>query len=330
MKDGVFDRLVRFHALAGGALAGAAPATAHRVLIIAPLSGINPRLLHDMVADMAPWCDLHLLEWRDAAEVPAPCGGFGLADCLSRVLDAVQQLGEVDLIGLCQSALPALAATALLASSRTLPNPRSLVLIGGKIDPRINPTVGDKFAFAHSLDWFRAHALSLVPEGRLGAGRAVYAHETQRRVLWSYVNRHMADGCDIIRKALHDDGLDPAGHPFLSDLASLIDVPAEFFLDVIATVYHADALAHGTLRWCDLPVTPGLIRETALLTIEGGRDDIAGPGQCEVAHRLCPAIPKARRGHRLFMPAGHFNLFHGAVWHDRVHPVVRDFLCRHP
>ncbi|EGY00654.1 polyhydroxyalkanoate depolymerase [Nitrospirillum viridazoti Y2] len=326
LRDGAFARLMRFHT--GGDLA---PASRPRALLVAPLSGVNPRLMYDMVADLAGETDLHLLEWRDAAEVPAACGGFGLAHCLSQVLEAIQDLGEeVDLIGLCQSALPALAATALLASSRTLPRPRSLVLIGGKIDPRTNPTPGDRFATGHSLDWFRKNAITAVGPGRPGAGRPVYARATQEKVLWSYLNRHLADGCDILAKMLHDDGLDPAEHPFLPSLGALIDVPAEFFLDVIGTVYHARALPQGRMTWFDLPVDTSAVRDTALLTIEGGRDDIAGPGQCRVAHDLCPGIPQDRRGHRLLPGAGHFDLFHGTVWRGQVRPVVSEFLHQRP
>ncbi|TWB65953.1 hypothetical protein [Nitrospirillum amazonense] len=325
LRDGAFGRLLRFHVTGDRE-----PAPLPRTLLVAPLSGVNPRLLYDMVADLVAGTDLHLLEWRDAAEVPAACGGFGLPHCLSQVLEAVQDLGEeVNLIGLCQSALPALAATALLASSRTLAKPRGLVLIGGKIDPRVNSTPGDRFAMTHSLDWFREHAITAVTAGRPGAGRPVYAGTTQEKVLWSYVNRHLADGCDIITKALHDDGSDPKGHPFLPSLGALIDVPAEFFLDVIGTVYHAHALPEGRMVWFDLPVDARAVRDTALLTVEGGRDDIAGPGQCRVAHDLCPDIPQDRRGHSLLPGAGHFDLFHGTVWRERVRPMVNEFLHRH-
>ncbi|WP_083900981.1 hypothetical protein [Azospirillum sp. B4] len=324
LKDGAFERLVRFPA-AGDRAQVDRP----RTLLVAPLSGVNPRLMYDMVADLAAVTDLHLLEWRDAADVPNACGGFGLADCLSQVLESIQDLGEgVNVVGLCQSALPALAATALLASSRTLPTPRSLILIGGKIDPRINPTAGDRFATGHALDWFRAHAITEVGPGHPGVGRPVYAKATQEKVLWSYVNRHLATGCDVIAKTLHDDGLDPAGHPFLASLGSLINVPAEFFLDVITTVYHGNALPEGTMTWFGLPVDTALIQDTALLTVEGGKDDIAGPGQCRAAHDLCTGIPEHKRAHRLIDGAGHFDLFHGAIWHDQVRPLISQFISQ--
>ncbi|MBB6252977.1 polyhydroxyalkanoate depolymerase [Nitrospirillum iridis] len=325
LVDGCFDRLLR--------LTAARPAPDRLqgpVLVVAPLSGIRPGLLFDMLASLAPLCDLHVLEWRDAGEVPAVCGGFGLSNCVARIMETVQDLGDgAHLLSLCQSALPALAATALLATSRTLPQPRSLTLIGGKIDPHANPTKGDRFAMDHSLAWFRDHAIDVVAPWRVGAGRPVYSEAAQKRVLMSYMGRHLMDGADIVAKALHDDGLDPIGHPFLPGVSALMDVPAEIFMDTIASVYHANALPRGDMAWFGLPVRPEAIRNTAILTIEGAMDDIASPGQSRVVHDLCPDIPADGHDHHLIPDTGHFSLFHGLPWRTEVLPRVERFLRLH-
>lgn len=299
---------------------------APRVLLVAPLSGMRAALLWDMMLGLAAEHDAHLLAWNDAADVPAALGRFGLEDNVAYVLDAVRRLGPgAHLIGLCQSALPALAAASLLAAGGDPSMPATLTLIGGKLDTRISPTRVDRLTRSLPLAWFERQVIGTVPAGRRGEGRRVYPASVERALLLAYLFRHLAGGGELLGKLLMDDGEDPLGHPFIAHLLEADDLPAEFFLDVVAQVFHDAALAEGRLAWRGVPVDPAAVAGTALLTVEGEADDVSAPGQTRVAHRLCARVPDGRRRHLSCPGTGHFGLFHGAVWRGRVLPTFRGF-----
>ena len=314
-----FFRLIRF-ARAGAR--GLPP-----VLVVAPLSGMRPLLLYDMVRGLLPGHDVQVLVWPDAAEVPAAAGPFGLDDNIEAVAAALRHLGGgVHAVGLCQSALPLLAATALLAAEGG-PAPATLTLIGGKLDTRIAPTRLDRLARLWPPAWFQRMLIADVPPGRPGHGRRVYPAGFEWLLLSSYMLRHFMSGGEIGRKMLDDDGADPAGHPFAHLFLAPFSLDETFFLDTIGRVLRRPELAEGALFCRGRRVAPEAITATALLTIEGGRDDIAAAGQTRIAHDLCPGLPAARRGHLLCPESGHFGLFHGALWRTQVLPRVAEFIA---
>lgn len=306
---------------------GAPPVPA--VLMVSPLSGLNPEGLHDMIAVLAPRRRLDIVAWVDAGDVPAARGPFGIADNVAYVRDAIALVGAgAHVVGLCQSAWPALVATALLAQEPGAPAPATLTLIGGKLDTRLNPTRADHFAQAHARGWFEAHAIERVPSWRAGYGRAVYPAATQASVFAAYLGRQLMSGGELLYKSLLDDGVDPMRHPLVPALLTPQDLPAEFFLDTIEIVFHEARLTQGRLDWRDRRVDPCAVRRTALMTIEGGRDDIAGAGQTEVAHRLCASLPPSLRAHHVEPEIGHFGLFHGRVLRERIAPRIESFMAR--
>lgn len=298
-----------------------------RTLIVAPLSGMRSEMLYDMILGMLPDHDVHLLSWSDAADVPLECGPFGLDDNIAYLIDALCDLGAgVHVIGLCQSALPALAATSVLASSGNRARPATLTLIGGMLDTRIHPSPVEVLARSCPLDWFERYVIRIVPAGRVGHGRHVYPAEFERTMLSIHLFRHFISGGDLLHKMLHDDGGDSAQHPFSRLFFSVANIPAEFFLDTIACVFQEAALPRGQLAWRGTPVTPSAITDTGLLTIEGENDDISTLGQTLVAHDLCTGVPAERQAHFLCPEVGHFGLFHGLAWQNLVLPRMRNFI----
>jgi poly(3-hydroxybutyrate) depolymerase len=296
------------------------------VLIVAPLSGHFATLLRDMLAALMADHDLYLMDWVDARDVPVGEGDFGMEDDIAYIMDCVGRLeGEVHLIGMCQSAMPALAAAALLAA-RGGSAPRTLTLFGGMIDTRISPTRIDRLAASRSLPWFARYAIGTVPRAYLGEGRKVLPASTQQVALVAYLMRHLASGEELLRKLLHDDGEDGDRYPFLRLYLSVMDLPAQFFLDTIRLVFHETALPRGILSWRGIAVEPSALTRTALMTVEGECDDVSAPGQTRVAHELCRNIPDHRRRHHLQAGVGHFGMFHGRLWRTDIMPRVRAFI----
>lgn len=299
-----------------------------RVLLVSPLSGMRSGMLHDMIVGTILGHDVYCLTWKDAADVAVGEGPFGLEDNIGYVIDALNSIADrLHLVGLCQSALPALAATALVAGDAV--RPLSLTLIGGKLDTRVNPTRMDTLTRRWPLEWYRNFVVTTVPDTRIGRGRRVYSANTELMILWAYFARNFWSGGELFGKVLRDDGADPIHHPFVNSFFSVGDVPAEFYLDTVAQVFHESALATGHLAWRGTKIAPENIFDTALFTIEGAWDDISGIGQTRVAHDLCTGISTERRANFLCPTVGHLGLFYGSVWRREVLPRFAEFVRRH-
>jgi poly(3-hydroxybutyrate) depolymerase len=297
------------------------------LMAVAPLSGHKSVLMRDTLAALLPDHDLFLMEWTDARDVPVAQGGFALEENIAYVIDLVRPLGgDVHLLGLCQSCIPILAAAALLAATGDPAQPRSLILISGAIDPRINPTRIGRLAAHRSIEWFERHAIAKVSPPHAGEGRRVYPASIQRTALLSYLSRHLATGGELFWKVFHDDGADSASHPFVELFLSVMDLAAEFFLDNMRAVFHECLLPRGALTWRGSPVDLRAIGRTALMTVEGEFDDVSGVGQTRIAHDLCSSIPTALREHHLQKSVGHFGTFHGRAWRSDILPRIRQFI----
>jgi poly(3-hydroxybutyrate) depolymerase len=259
--------------------------------------------------------------------VPGECGDFAVADNIGYVCDFIRYLsGPIHLLGVCQSGMPVLAATALLAQHNDLAQPRSVTLINGMLDTRIDPTRIDRLTRLRSLAWFRSNVVSPVPLGYPGHGRLVYPAAVQHAGLIAYLARHLAGGGELFGKVVHDDGASAAEQPFVELYLSVMDLSAVFFLDTIRLVFHECALPQSRLFWCDERVDLAAITRTALLTVEGEHDDVSGRGQTYVAHELCRNIIPTRRMHHLQRGVGHFGTFYGRVWRTEIMPRVRAFI----
>lgn len=298
-----------------------------RLLVVAPMSGHFSALLRDLLAALLPYHDLHLVDWQDARDVPAALGPFGLDEYIADVMDCIRAIdGPSHLIGVCQSAIPVVAATALLALDERPVTPASMILFNGMIDPRIRPTRIARLAGQRLSAMMMGATMSTVPAPYAGATRLVYPASARHQALLAHLARHVATGGELFRKVWSDDGIDPAHHPFIEDFLSVMDLPSTFVLDTIRVTFQEAALARGTFTWRGRNVDPAAIRRTGLLTIEGGLDDVSSVGQTQVAHVLCRGIPTDRRGHYLRPDVGHFGTFHGRVWRDDIMPRLRTFV----
>lgn len=295
------------------------------VLVVAPQSGHFGWLMRDTVIGLLPERDVCLLEWRDGGEIPVDAGWQGLEASIGTVMAAVRQLGGgLAVLGVSQAPVPILAAAALLAAEGAAERPAALVLMGGFIDPRRNPTQIGRLTGRLPPGWFRRVMAVAAPAGRPGAGRALYPGAVHGQALARYLARHVATRGELYRKVTADDGADPQRFPFARLYSTLMDLPAEFAEDNARKVFAEAHLPRGLLSWRGRAVEPAALSDTALLTVEGGRDDSSGAGQTHAAHDLCRNI--RRRAMVTAPESGHFGLFHGEPWRSRVLPRVLEFL----
>ncbi len=322
-----FCRLVRFERPADGQYDP-------KVLLIAPLSGHHATLLRGTVEALLPAHDVHITDWTDARLVPVARGSFTLDDYIDTLMRFMRLLGpDVHVVAVCQPSVPTLAAVSLLAAADDPAQPLSLTLMGGPIDVDAAPTVATRLARLHSRAWFERTVISCVPVYYPGAFRAVFPGFIQLSGFMSLnLDRHIASHVAFFNHLVEGDGDSAEAHRrFYDEYLSVMDLPAEYYLDTVQTVFQRNALRRGTMVWRGQPVEPGAIHRTALLTVEGERDDISPPGQTRAAQALCRGLPAHRRDHHLQPHVGHFGLFNGRRWREQVMPVLAGFIrCHDP
>jgi len=299
-----------------------------KVLLIAPMSGHWATLLRGTVETLLADHDVYITDWHNARDVPLIHGNFNLDDYVDYVLEFTRALGpDVHLMAVCQPAIPSLAAVALMAEDNDPRQPRSLLIMGGPIDTRINPTKVNQFAMDKSLDWFESNVIGVVPMNHPGRGRRVYPGFLQLQGFMSLnLERHVGEHIGLYTNMVKGDGDSATDHrKFYDEYLAVMDLPSEFYLETIQKVFIEQHLADGTLTWRGRPVRPEAITNTALFTLEGEKDDITGIGQTEVAHRLCSSLPMTMRRHYLQPRVGHYGLFNGRRWREEIYPNVRNF-----
>ena len=300
-----------------------------KVLIVTPLSGHFSILLRDLVIGLLPTFQVFITDWVNARHVSLENGPFDLERNISYVIDMMERLGsDLNVMALCQGALPALLATAYVSAKREDCAPRTLVLVAAPVDPAENPTRLTRLIMARSLSWYEDNIIARVPAPWLGRGRSVYPGFVQLLGLQAYLARHLCQGGELLRKTLQDDGDDPLRFPFLDLYSALMDVPAELFLDILRHVYQERSVWTGVLMARGQRLDFRAVRSTALMTVEGEDDDVASPGQTRRAHDLCPLVPADARRQLVVPACGHFSLFHGSLWRTQVLPEVRAFVDR--
>ncbi|MDB5838500.1 MAG: poly(3-hydroxybutyrate) depolymerase [Herminiimonas sp.] len=298
-----------------------------RVLIVAPMSGHFASRLHGMVRAMLAGHDVYVTDWHNARDVPLGAGRFGLDEYIQHLLSFLEAIGPGGhIVAVCQACIGALAATALMAEDSHPAQPRSLTLMAGPIDPRVNPTMLNKLAADTPLEWFEHNLISTVPLGYRGALRRVYPGFLQLATLMSHnVERHIASFNQLYQELLEGDPARAVSiRTFHEQYFAVLDLAAEFYLETVQDVFQAATLPHGKFKWKGRAVRPEAIRHTALLTVEGQRDDVCPAGQTRAAHRLCGAAPHVLRRHFALAGGGHEDVFSGRCWTKRIYPLVRD------
>jgi poly(3-hydroxybutyrate) depolymerase len=302
------------------------------VLLVAPLSGHHSTLLRDTVRSLLSDHDVYITDWTDARMVPVSEGPFHLHDYVYYVQDFIRRLGpDVHVISVCQPTVPVLAAVALMATENDPKLPKSMTMMGGPIDPRKSPTQVNDLATKKPYSWFENKVIYSVPANYPGAGRKVYPGFLQHAGFVAMnPGRHAQSHWDFYMHLREGDNESAEEHrKFYDEYNAVLDMPAEYYLETIKTVFQEFRLPMGTWEIGEKLVRPQDIKNVALLTIEGELDDISGLGQTRAAHELCSAIPKEMKEHFTADKAGHYGIFAGRRWREIICPKITEFIKSH-
>lgn len=297
-----------------------------RVLIVAPMSGHFATLLRGTVAVMLPDHDVYITDWKNARDIPLSDGVFGFDEYVDHLIRFLEVMGEGShMVAVCQPAVAGLAAAAVMAETGNRAQPRSLTLMAGPIDTRQNPTKVNDLAKSRSIEWFEKNLIAKVPWRFKGATRRVYPGFLQLTAFMTmnldkHINAHISQfhalaGGDVVKAEAHKK--------FYDEYGAVMDLPAEFYLETVQRVFQDHDLPLGKLTWHGHPVRPEAIRHTALMTVEGERDDICAIGQTMAALDLCSGLRISQKRHHLQTGVGHYGVFSGSRWAREVYPKVR-------
>jgi len=303
-----------------------------KLLIVAPMSGHYSTLLRGTVEAFLPNHDVYVTEWVDARTVPVSDGRFDLDDYIDYVIEMLQVLGgDTNVVAVCQPSVPVLAAVAAREANGDPCVPNSMILMGGPIDTRQNPTVVNRLAEQRGIDWFRRHVITRVPFPHAGFMRDVYPGFLQLSGFMTMnLDRHIDAHKDLFMHLVRGDGDSAKKHrEFYDEYLAVMDLSAEYYLQTVDTVFVRHALPKGEMMHRDRRIDPGQIRRVALMTVEGEFDDISGVGQTAAAHRLCVNIPEDRKTHYLQTAVGHYGVFNGSRFRAEIAPRISDFILTH-
>ncbi len=300
-----------------------------KVLLIAPMSGHYATLLRGTVKAMLPEHNLYITDWRDARDVPATLGTFSLDDYVTEIIECVRWIGrDVHVIAVCQPAVAALAATAVMAAMEDDCTPASLTLMGGPLDTRRSPTAVNKLAKSKSIDWFKRNVIEYVPWPNAGFSRKVYPGFIQLSgFMQMNLDRHIEAHKNVFNDLIKGDCDSVDQHnTFYDEYMAVMDLPADFYLETVQRVFQEHALPKGKFTYQGETIDLGAIRDTALMTVEGERDDICGLGQTEAAQDLCTNVPIEKRWHYVQPGVGHYGVFNGTRWRTEIQPRIREMI----
>ncbi len=300
-----------------------------KVLLLAPLSGHFATLLAATAQTLLRDHDVYITDWANARDVPLEAGSFGVDDYISYVIRFLEEIGQrAHIFAVCQPCVQGLAAVAVMSEDDHPQTPLTMTLMGGPIDVRESPTSVNDLATEKTVDWFRSNVIGTVPSRYEGAGRRVYPgfvqlmsfvmmnlerHREQHRRLKEYLATGQTTEAQKIKT-------------FYDEYFAVLDLTEEFYLETIERIFQRAELATGEFTYMGRPVRPAAIRKTALLTVEGGRDDICALGQTSAAHELCSSLRPHLKRHHLQANVGHYGLFNGRRWEREIYPVVRNHI----
>lgn len=311
------------------------PEGAPRLLIVAPMSGHYATLLRGTVARMAQSCEVYVTDWADAKMVPLSAGRFDLDDYIDYVIVFLEHIAALDpargvhAMAVCQPSVPVFAATAILNMHTSPAAPRTLTMMGGPIDTRESPTTVNDLAMERPIEWFRQTVIASVPLHYRGAGRRVYPGFLQLAGFMSMnLGNHLMSHWELFKHlTIGDQESAQATKNFYEEYRSVCDMTAEFYLQTVEEVFQKHSLPNGAFRHRGETVDLSRIDRTALLAIEGERDDISGIGQTRAALTLATRLTASKKRYLLAEGAGHYGIFNGSRWRDRIAPVVEDWIA---
>ena len=304
-----------------------------RLLIVAPMSGHYATLLRGTVERLLSSFDVYITDWRDAKSVPLSEGTFDLDDYIDYLMEFLGHIGKKTgerphLLAVCQPAVPAFAATALMNASKDPWRPKTLTMMGGPIDTRKAPTAINTLATKRPFAWFENNVIATVPMIYPGAGRKVYPGFLQLAGFMTMnLGSHLVSHWEMFKHlVVGDEEGAAATQNFYDEYRSVCDMTAEFYLQTVDAVFQRHLLPDGELRHRGRVVDPAAIRYTSLLAIEGERDDISGIGQTKAALDIATKLPGKKKQYLLAKDVGHYGIFNGRKWRERIAPVVERFI----
>lgn len=306
--------------------------TQPRVLVVAPLSGHYATLLRGTVETLLPEHDVYITDWHNARDVSIAHGRFGFDEYVDHVIRFLETLGPgAHVVAVCQPCVQVLAAVALMAENGNKAQPRSMTLMAGPIDCRVNPTEVNNLATGKPIEWFEKNLLDVVPQRFAGGGRKVYPGFVQLTAFMSMnMDRHIKAHVELYENlAAGENEKAEAAKTFYDEYFAVLDLPAEFYIETVQRVFQEYHLAEGRLVVHGQKVNPRAIRRTALLTVEGEKDDICSVGQTLAAHDLCTGLKPYLRKHHLQPGVGHYGVFNGRRWNSQIYPLVRNLILAH-
>jgi polyhydroxyalkanoate depolymerase len=300
-----------------------------RMLLVAPMAGHFPTLLRDTVRTLLVEHDVYITDWTTARDVPVSDGVFGLDEYITHMIDFMRDVGPGShVMAVCQPCVALLAAVSLMSEDKDPCTPLSMTLMAGPIDTSINPTKVNDLATSNPLSWFERNLITTVPYRYEGAGRRVYPGFLQLTAFMSMnIARHMRAHFDLFEHIVKGDMRRAEQiRNFYDEYFAVFDLPADFYLETVQQVFQEYRLARGTLEYKGRLVNPGAIKKTALLTIEGERDDICSVGQTMAAQDLCTGIKPFKKKHYVQPGVGHYGVFAGSKWQTQIYPMVRNLV----
>ena len=305
-----------------------------RLLIVAPMSGHYATLLRGTVARLLPSFDVYITDWRDAKCVPLSDGTFDLDDYVDYLMEFLEHIGKTTgerphMLAVCQPSVPAFAVTALMNADKNPWRPKSLTMMGGPIDTREAPTAVNTLATQRPYGWFEQNVIATVPMIYPGAGRKVYPGFLQLAGFMTMnLGSHLVSHWEMFKHLVVGDEESAAStRKFYDEYRSVCDMTAEFYLQTVDAVFQRHLLPKGQMRHRGRLVDPAAIRDTALLAIEGERDDISGIGQTKAALGIATKLPKPKKQYYLAENVGHYGIFNGRKWREQIAPVVEKFIA---
>ncbi|MBB3770634.1 polyhydroxyalkanoate depolymerase [Angulomicrobium tetraedrale] len=300
-----------------------------RILVVAPLSGHFATLLIDTVRTLLPENDVYVTDWANARDVPLSAGGFGFDGYVEHVIRFLEAIGPgAHALAVCQPCVQVLAATAVMAQNDNPATPLSITLMAGPVDTRVNPTKVNELATSKPLDWFEQNLIATVPPGFAGSGRRVYPGFVQvGAFLAMNMDRHVKAHVELFENlAMGEHEKARTTKTFYDEYFAVLDLAAEFYLETIRIVFQEHDLPRGVLTYQGERIDFRAIRRTALLTVEGERDDICAVGQTVAAQDICASLRPHLRRHHMQAGVGHYGVFSGRRWKGQVYPLVRSHI----
>ncbi len=303
-----------------------------RLLIVAPMSGHFATLLRGTVERMLPFADVYITDWRDAKMVPVEHGSFDLDDYVDYLVAFLEKIGPgAHMLAVCQPSVPSYAAACLMSADNHPCRPRTLTMMGGPIDTREAPTAVNTLATERPHAWFEQNVIATVPNSYPGAGRRVYPGFLQLTGFMTMnLGNHMMSHWEMFKHLVRGDGESAdATKEFYDEYRSVCDMTAEYYLQTIDQVFQAHALPRGVMTHRGRAVDPAAITDIGILAIEGERDDISGLGQTRAALTIATSLPAEKKRYYMAEGVGHYGIFNGSKWRDRIAPVVEEWIAAH-